>query len=73
MDKKEIEDALMDLELFKPDDIFYGRVCAALYALLQPVSGHPQVRHAIRGMIMQYLLDAKLMTHDQIPKEKQHD
>ena len=67
---KEIKDALMDLELFKPDDVFYERVYSCLYLMLQPVSGQPQIRHAIRGMIMQYLLDAKLMTHDQIPKEK---
>jgi hypothetical protein len=70
MDKKEIEDALMDMELFKPDDVFYERVFACLHLMLHPVAGQPQIRHAIRGMIMQYLLDAKLMTHDQIPKEK---
>jgi len=70
MDKKEIEDALMDMELFKPDDIFYERVIAALFLALQPVAGHPQIRNALRGVITQYLLDAKLLTKEQIPKER---
>jgi hypothetical protein len=68
MDKKEIEDALMDMELFKPDDIFYERVLACLYLALQPVAGSKQINAAIRGAITQYLLDAKLITNEQIPR-----
>ena len=68
---KEIEDALMDMELFKPDDIFYGRVQAAFYLMLQPITGDPTIRNQLRGIITQYLLDAKLITRDQIPKEKE--
>ena len=70
MDEKEIKDALMDMELFKPDEVFYERVQAAFYLMLQPMTGDPTIRNQLRGIITQYLLDAKLITHDQIPKEK---
>ena len=70
MDEKEIKDALMDLELFKPDDVFYERVLACLHLALQPVAGSKQINAAIRGVITQYLLDAKLITHEQIPRGK---
>jgi len=65
MDKKEIEDTLMDMELFKPDDIFYERVCAAMFIMLKH---HPQIKQQIQGIITQYLLDAKLLTNEQIPR-----
>lgn len=70
MDEKEIKDAMMDMELFKPDEVFYERLQAALFLMLQPITGDPTIKHAIRGMITQYLLDAQLITRDQIPKEK---
>jgi hypothetical protein len=70
MDEKEIKDALMDMELFKPDDIFYERVASALYLMLQPVNGDPEIKNSIRGVITQYLLDAKLITNEQIPRGK---
>lgn len=68
MDEKEVKDALMDLELFKPDDVFYERVLACLHLALQPVAGHPQIRHAIRTQIAQFLLDAKVITNEQLPR-----
>lgn len=65
---KEVKDALMDLELFKPDDVFYERVHAALYLMLQPVTGDNQIKELLNWYIRQYLVDAKLIAKDKTPR-----
>ena len=65
---KEVKDALMDLELFKPDDVFYERVHSALYLMLQPVTGDNQIKELLNWYIRQYLVDAKLIAKDKTPR-----